>query len=381
MRVRHVITPGDHFSPSTGSAIPTVVDGLCRFAPQDQPRATVDVARGTYADHYDSADVCEYQLPAPLPRPIARVSRYLDAVVGRLGVPRPFSRRSLLPIVADQGAWAPSVVFAHNLPQLVRLVDAERHAPVLYAHNDLLRSYSPREAARAFGGVHRIICVSEFLAELTAGQLPADLADRVRAVRNGVDAAAFARKAPVARSGPLNVTFIGRMVPEKGADVLIEAVRRLNRANIHVTLIGSSGFSATDPLPAYEQSVREAAAALGNRVTVHPFMPRPEVIRLLQEADVVTVPSRWPEPFALTALEGMAAGAAVIGAEIGGVPESVRGNGFLVPPDDPDQLASVLEALADDESLLRRTADACRAYAESHDWAWASRQLADAVTE
>ena len=59
MRQVHVITPGDHFSPSTGSAIPTVVDGLCRFRPDGVPRPAVAVARGTYPDRYDSADIIE----------------------------------------------------------------------------------------------------------------------------------------------------------------------------------------------------------------------------------------------------------------------------------------------------------------------------------
>lgn len=53
---------------------------------------------------------------------------------------------------------------------------------------------------------------------------------------------------------------------------------------------------------------------------------------VLRTADVVVVPSRWAEPFALTALEGMAAGAAVVASDIGGIPEAVGTAGILVPP-------------------------------------------------
>jgi len=83
---------------------------------------------------------------------------------------------------------------------------------------------------------------------------------------------------------------------------------------------------------------------------------------------VVVVPSRWPDPCPLTVLEGMAAGAAVVGSEIGGIPEMLRGAGTLVPPGDPQTLAEVLEALAADDALLERTAAACLAAAKARDW-------------
>lgn len=87
-RLIHVITPGDHFSPRTGSAIPTVVDGLSRATPSGQPRPAVLVARGTYPDRYDSADAIEYTRPRPHNR-----DRYVDAGLSRLGLPRVMARR------------------------------------------------------------------------------------------------------------------------------------------------------------------------------------------------------------------------------------------------------------------------------------------------
>lgn len=375
MRAVHVITPGDHFSPSTGSAIPTVVDGLCRFAPAGQPRAKVAVARGTYADRYDSADVIEYEPVGALPSAINKVVRCTDVGLGRLGLPRLLTRRALAPIVAGQANWESSTVFAHNLPQFVGLVDADRHLPVLYAHNNVLRTYASAESGRALAKAHRIVCVSQSLADQLAPHLPGGLLDRVRIVRNGVDAGAFRRPAPLARSGPLKVIFVGRMIPEKGADVLVEAVRRLSRNDVHLTLVGSSGFNQHDPLSDYERSVRMAAGALGERSTVRPFVPRAQVVGLLQSADVVVIPSRWPDPCPLTVAEGMAAGAAVVASDIGGIPETLRGVGILVRPNDPASLADALRALADDEALLVRTATSCRDYAEKHDWAWASAEL------
>lgn len=376
-RVRHVhvITPGDHFSPRTGSAIPTVVHGLCSSTPEGEPRPAVVVRRDTYRDRYDSADIIEYDAATAFPVLDARARKYLDAGLGALGLPRPTVRHELAAVVRGQDAWEPSVVFAHNAPQLVPLIDARRHVPVLYAHNHLLRSYSTREAARILDRVAVIIAVSEALAEQTISHLPLRLRRRVRVVHNGVDVEAFGSGERRPRSGPMRVAFVGRMIRDKGADVVVDALVRLGRADIHLTLVGSSGFSDTDPLSAYEIDVRSRAAALGDRVDVLPFMPPHEVQRVLGAADVVVVPSRWAEPFALTALEGMAAGAAVVASDIGGIPETVAGTGILVPPADVDALAAALEALADDEDLRRRTAEACVMYARQHDWAAAAAEL------
>jgi glycosyltransferase involved in cell wall biosynthesis len=108
-------------------------------------------------------------------------------------------------------------------------------------------------------------------------------------------------------------------------------------------------------------------------------VPRDQVARILGESDIVVVPSTWREPFALTALEGMAAGAAVVASDIGGIPETVRGAGILVPPGDAGALATALDELADDRERLLRTAAACQARAGELDWSRAARELADVL--
>lgn len=379
LRHVHVITPGDHYSPRTGSAIPTVVHGLCGAFPESEPRPAVVVRRDTYPDRYDSADIIEFDEPQPMRLSNARVQRYLDGGLGALGLPRVFARHELARTVHDQNTWEASIVFAHNAPQLVPLIDSKRHVPVLYAHNHLLRTYSRWESHRVLGRVASIVCVSDALADQSASHLPRRLRERIRVVRNGVDFQAFHRETPLRRSGPLKVVFLGRMTPDKGADVLVDAVVKLARPDIHLTLIGSSGFNASDPLTAFEREVRANAALLGDRAALRPFVQRSEVPRLLKEADVVVVPSRWPDPCPLTVLEGMAAGAAVVGSDIGGIPETLRGVGILVRPGDSNDLAAAIAGLADDERLLQSTASACESYARAHDWTTAAAALRHAV--
>lgn len=342
--------------------------------PAAEPRPAVVIARGTYPDRYDSADPIEFEAVPQLRLGPVR-QRHLDAGLSLLGMPRWGARRWLAASVAAQAEWPGSFVIGHNMPELIPSVNARRHVPVLYAHNDLLRTYRRSEAGRVLADVRAIVCVSDALAERFLDKLPASIRDRVKVVHNGVDAAAFRRSGPLERQGPLRVLFVGRMIPDKGADVLVAAVRRLDRADIDLTLVGSSGFSTEDALTPFERSIREEISGLGDRARVLPFVPRAEVASLLQAADVAVVPSRWPEPFALTVLEGMAAGAAVIGSEIGGIPETLRGPGVLVKPGSVEGLAAALETMADDEKYRLSVARSCLAHAESHDWARASALL------
>jgi glycosyltransferase involved in cell wall biosynthesis len=371
-RLIHVITPGDHFSPSTGSATVSVVHGLSAANPPGRPRPAVVVAEGTYADRYDSADVIEYAQ-----RATRRSDRYVDLALSKLGAGRRRARDRYRATVSGQQYWDPAFVVGHNAVQLIPSVDPRRHIPVLYAHNDLLRTYSAREASEALSPVSVIVAVSAYLADRLQSALPRELRDRVEVVVNGVDARAFTAP-PRESHGTLEVVLLSRMVPDKGAAVLIDALTLLDRQDIHATLIGSEGFDPRSVPSDYERRLRHAAAPLASRIEFLPFQSRPRVAELLAKADVVVVPSRWPDPSPLTVLEGMASGAAVIGSDIGGIPQACGGAGILVAPGDARALAAALAALADDEQLLRELQRAGVARARARDWSIAAEEL-DAV--
>lgn len=370
----HALTPGDHFSPRTGSAIPTVVDGLCRYA---DTHAAVLVAAGTYPDRYSSAEAIEYPMTRSM-HSATRVVRLVDALAGRLGRPRPWVRAVLGQVLVDQDQWEPAHVIAHNAPQLVPLVSA-RHAAVLHAHNDLFRSYSRLETTRVLAPVHRIVCVSEWLAEHTRGQLAAHLRSRVVVVPNGVDHATFTDVVRPPRTGALRVVFMGRVLKWKGPDVLLRALVRLGRPDIHLTVIGSAGFDRDAPLTAYESQLRRLADDVAGPVTFLPFQERQRVVALLAQADVCVVPSVDPEPFGLVALEAMAAGVAVVAARSGGLPEAIGGAGLVVEPGDVGELAAALAALADDEGEVARLAAAGGQRARDMDWSVVAEQYARAL--
>lgn len=365
----HAITAGDHFSPRTGSAVPTVIDGLARAgAGTAQARSQrVLVAEGTYLDRYESVEALQYrQRPDP-----TRIQRAADLLAGRLSGARPFQRYSLEPMLAGQRQWAPSLIVAHNLIQLLPLVDAARHRAVLYAHNDLLRTYSRREAAKALEEAALIVCVSEFLADRIRHQLPTALHQRVVVTPNAADCQQFTPGS--SSSQPLRVAFVGRMVAAKGPDVLLRAAALLEEPApdgpaLEITIVGSTGFNRRAELSAYERKLREMAEGLSATVRFRPFTDRHQLPRLLRTQDILAVPSRWPEPWGLTVSEGQAAGLVVLASDVGGIGEAISDPGHLIPPDDAGALAEQLRRFHTDRQLLASHRRSARAYAEAHGW-------------
>lgn len=387
--VLHAITPGDHFSPRTGSAIPTVVDGLAAAAGRDRApfQHFVVLDRSTMRPRYDSATAIEYTGT----RGPTRRERVVDLARGRVGLSRSAVARFYEPVAEAIRAREPAFVLAHNAPVLPWLLRDTEHRVVLYAHNELLRTYSRRETARMLDSVAAIVCVSESLAARMRRALPARLASRVHVVLNGVDCAQFTPWPEIGeqrpsddqqtRDSPLPVMFVGRMIAEKGADVLIRAAAILARDDLEFVLIGSYGFDRNAALSRYETRLRAIAAERGALVRFEPFVDRPGLPAILREAGILVVPSRWPDPCPLTVGEALATGRPLVVSRIGGIPEVVGPAGRYVEPNDPAALAAAITELADDANLRRTMGLAAREHAEAHDWAWAWSNLRRVLEE
>jgi glycosyltransferase involved in cell wall biosynthesis len=380
-RVLHAITPGDHFSPRTGSAIPTVVHGLATAAQRDHiPPAfhhSVLVGASTYPQRYESAPAILY----PEAQGPTRNERLADVVRGRVGLSRRATARYWAPLASAVAGDPSAVVVAHNAPILPSLLRDSPHRVVLYAHNDLFRTFGRSEAGILLDPVAAIVCVSENLVERTRAQLPRRLHDRVVAVGNGVDAQQFAPRNTIEPRDRLRILFVGRVVAEKGPDVLLEAAASLAGQDVEILVVGSYGFDPKAPLSPYERDLRALADRSPVPVQFLPFVPRSDLPALLAEADILVVPSRWAEPSGLTVGEGMASGLAVIASDVGGIPEVLGDAGILVPPGDPRALAAALADLVADRAELNALRSRARARAVSRDWSWSWSALKRVLVE
>lgn len=321
----------------TGSAVMTVIDGLARPR-AESARHQVLVAEGTYAERYSSAEVISYRPASPR----SRSARLVDSALARMGAGRPYASREYLAafkVLSD----VPRTVLLHNAPDVATRLPAQS-APVLYAHNEILHG-APWARRRSVRGLEGIITVSEWLAERTRTRVPPSMRTRVVALVNGVDTDTFAPVDRTDRPG-LRVLYVGRVIPEKGPDVLLDAVERAGILGLTVRIVGSEGFALDGLLSSYERSLRRRASTLSCGVEFVPFTPRAALPAHYEWADVVTLPSRWQEPCGLTLLESLASGVATVVTESGGMPEVAGDAAIVIPRDDPDALADVLRQLA-----------------------------------
>jgi glycosyltransferase involved in cell wall biosynthesis len=165
---------------------------------------------------------------------------------------------------------------------------------------------------------------------------------RVALIYNGIDADRFAAATPAGLDlpeGSFTVGYVGRLDPEKGADLVPDAWARIADAlpDAHLVIAGAG------------KSEREMRARLGDSPRVRWPGFRRDVAELMNALDLLIVPSR-SEAFGLAAAEAMACGVPVVAARVGGLPEVVIDGeqGVLVPPEDPAALAKAVIALARD---------------------------------
>jgi glycosyltransferase involved in cell wall biosynthesis len=149
--------------------------------------------------------------------------------------------------------------------------------------------------------------------------------------------------------GPV-LAFAGRLGPQKGLDVALDAVRAVPAVTL--ALAGDGPDRG-----ALERRARDLG--LDGRVRFLGSMSREGVLRLFRAADASLLPSAW-ENFPHTVVESLAVGTPVIATAVGGVPEVVRDgeNGLLVEPGDPAALAAAIGTFFEDAELGRRLAAA-----------------------
>jgi glycosyltransferase involved in cell wall biosynthesis len=150
------------------------------------------------------------------------------------------------------------------------------------------------------------------------------------------------------------VAFAGRLVREKGADVLVRAfARTLKEIPSARLIIAGDGREA--------KKLKELVGYLGisSHVSMLGHVAASRLDSVLSEAWVQVVPSLWEEPFGIVAIEAMSRGTAVIASDSGGLREIIDdGNtGFLVPPGDvnllSDKIVEILKSKELAETLGR----------------------------
>jgi glycosyltransferase involved in cell wall biosynthesis len=175
----------------------------------------------------------------------------------------------------------------------------------------------------------RIICVSEHeMRHAVESGLPHD---RLVLIHNGVSER-MPKSGVVGDASDVQLLFVGRLDHQKGFDVLLDAMEKLEHEAFHLTVVGGSVLGRTQP-PARPN------------ITYAGWLDAGGAERAFRAADVLIVPSRW-EGFAMVPLEAMSHGLPVIASDCSSFPEMITHgvNGLLFPVEDGAMLVECIRS-------------------------------------
>jgi glycosyltransferase involved in cell wall biosynthesis len=139
-----------------------------------------------------------------------------------------------------------------------------------------------------------------------------------------------------------DIVFLGRLVSDKGCDLLVDALRLLKSKGVQptTTIIGDGPERQV-----LEQQVLEAD--LQTQICFVGKMSGDLLAKELNRHRVMAIPSRWNEPFGIVALEGMACGCFPVVSSGGGLPEATGRHGVIFENCDASGLAKAIQSAID----------------------------------
>jgi glycosyltransferase involved in cell wall biosynthesis len=331
--------------------------------------------------------------------------RGIDAAQGLTGIGAPhFSSRRYFHRYVRQAAQ----LLAKDPPDILTIVSYPQFAEilrpvlpetrfVLHLHDTAMLYLSRQVMLPRLVRFDAVVACSDWLCRALRQHYP-EIVERIHAVPNGAEVLKFSpADAPRMETSALRLLFVGRVSPEKGVHVLIDAFARLapRWPGLMLDIAGPRGLLPYSLfcLMADNEPMKMAAAFYGDgilsrfqrevirgktsyksallaplpvelkpRVRFSGFVSHDLLAASYQSADLLVVPSICNEAFGLPIAEAMACGLPIVAASSGGIPDTVVDGvtGKLVPNGDSTALANAIEQLLADPLLRRRMGEAGR---------------------
>lgn len=265
------------------------------------------------------------------------------------------------------------IIHIRNEPNLLPFLSSKGKY-ILHLHNDHLNtSWFGRLLYKQYlKKVCKVLCVSDYIKESTIKSYP-EFRHKIKTVYNGVNTSSFYKRSVESSknfrrkynidSNKKIIVFAGRMSPNKGVDILIQAIKTTDMKDCCLVLVGSSdwyGESGNTNDSGYLDVIRQEAEGLDVRFTG--YIENSYLPIIYSASDICVVPSRWKEPFGLVCVEAMACECAVIVSDQGGLAEIVDDgvNGLLFKSGNSYDLANKLKLITNDSMARGRLGKAAR---------------------
>ena len=277
--------------------------------------------------------------------------------------------------MTDLGLRHLHVHFANNSADVARLVTAignsidrgTGYRPWSWS----LAMHGPTEFADVAGhdlpaklrSARFVACISQFCRAQLMSLVGPEHASKLHVVRMTVERDRYPSMiaARATRSGPTRFVFVGRLVPEKGPLLMLDALASLPAGSWQLRIVGDGPLRDQLARRIAELGLREQVSLLG-------ALGQDELPAQYAWADAFCLPS-LAEGLPVVLMEAMSTGLPVVSTRIAGIPELVEDGttGLLVAPGRQAELASALELLLDPALRSRLAARAAEAVHENHD--------------
>jgi glycogen(starch) synthase len=253
-------------------------------------------------------------------------------------------------------------------PSIAQLFTLLRRCDLFFQNNISLRSLIPALILRkptlvvhqtwlqnthgSIGWINRL--KQSLLRRVTNVAISKAVADRLNAhsfvIGNPYDETVFRVVPNLPRDK--NLVFVGRLVSDKGVDLLLQALKLLQKNNLLPDLTIVGGGPEAENL---QRLVTELG--LDRQLTFAGQKSGAALAEILNRHRILVVPSRWAEPFGVVALEGIACGCVAVGSEKGGLKEAIGPCGLIFENGNIRALADQLKRLLNDLSLQAKLRD------------------------
>jgi spore coat protein SA len=265
------------------------------------------------------------------------------------------------------------LVYIHNRPEYALALRSgclrARASVVLHMQNSHLR-FLPTRFARQLDVDALVFCSSYLQQEAS------DFSSNVKCsvvIPNGADENCFfpalSHGATEQNSSDKPVAlFVGRLIPEKGVHIFVEAMRQLEANGAEVTgrIVGGAGFGGHET----SEYVIRLKQNKPSNVEFADYVSGPALAAEFRRAHIFCCPSTWSEPFGMVNVEAMATALPVIATAVGGIPEIFQeGGGLLIPSNSPGALATAIDLLLKDSGKRHQLAsESYRIFQKRYRW-------------
>ena len=238
---------------------------------------------------------------------------------------------------------------------MARRISENRDTRVVVSVHGVYKPKSNYMYTKLYKSIDRFIFSSQMARDAFVGKAKKPYAYRAVVIRDSVCDSQLGTQVPELRrelnldSHQALIMYHGKLTADKGLDVLLSALTRIDTSRYHLVVIG-------DGQAKYKARIKGFIVSNGlvNNVSLLGF--RDNILEYLRQADFGVLPSVTPEALGIANLEYMMAGKAHICTNNGAQPEYVVNgeNGLLVPPGDVDALADAINLLINDSAARSR---------------------------